>query len=545
MTPQPAPSGTSQDSQRFITFINFILVSGMLACLAYISNKFIGIFYDEWDVSGLPVLTFLIAFESLLALYIQSRITRNRGNPLLSAAAEWILILIISKVFLLLQPGAEGLWQAVRSWQDNFFQGFFDINYSLLIFFLFIVWGLTRFFSPPLYQLEEDQDLMEQEKLGVTFNDRQEARRSLMGLVFFLGFVMVGMTVLLKGNVQFIPFIKTPTRAFITALMIYFSLAFVFLALNQYAILKARWYFNDIQVNSDLGKRWLLFSLAFILIVVLLTVFLPTDFALGFLPIAQTLFNIVVYIFGLVQFLFLFPISFIVSIFTGLLGTQETDQTIQPALPEFGSEIAQATGPLPWWDLVKSILFWLVFLGLIIFALRYYINSHAGLKAFFDRIRIRAWLAGFWQSLKSGLKKMSQVTAETMQRGLRQARQFFAEREVRLPSLKDLTKHLPPRQALILTYLDWVRWNKTHGLPRQSSQTPLEYAGTLRQKWPDLEPYLTPFTADFIAARYSHQDIKSAQLEEAQSLLERMKDLILAQQNQQAAQETASTASSG
>ena len=304
------PATPTQDSQRFITFINFILVSGMLACFAFVTNKFIGILYDGWNTVGLPVLTFLIAFESLLVLYVRSRVLRQRGNPFLAIAAEWILILVVSKVFLLLQPGGEGLWQTVRSWQGNLFQGFFDMTYVLLIFFLFVIWGLTRIFSPPLYQLEEDQELIEQEKLGVTFNDRQEARRSLMGLVFFLGFVMVGMTVLLKGNVQFVPFVKTPTRAFITVLMIYFALAFIFLALNQYAILKARWYFNDIQVNPDLGKRWLLFSLVFILIVVLLTVFLPTDFAFGFLPVAQALFTVALYIFGLIQFLFLFPISF-------------------------------------------------------------------------------------------------------------------------------------------------------------------------------------------------------------------------------------------
>jgi hypothetical protein len=528
------PTTPTQDSQRFITFINFILVSGMLACFAFVTNKFIGILYDGWDTVGLPVLTFLIAFESLLVLYIRSRVLRQRGNPFLAIAAEWILILVVSKVFLLLQPGGEGLWQTVRSSQGNLFQGFFDMTYVLLIFFLFVIWGLTRIFSPPLYQLEEDQELMEQEKLGVTFNDRQEARRSLMGLVFFLGFVMVGMTVLLKGNVQFVPFVKTPTRAFITVLMIYFALAFIFLALNQYAILKARWYFNDIQVNPDLGKRWLLFSLVFILIVVLLTVFLPTDFAFGFLPVAQALFTVALYIFGLIQFLFLFPISFIVSLFNSLLGTQESDQPIQPALPEFNPDPAQAAGPLPWWDLVKSILFWAILLGLVIFAIRYYINSHQGLKAFFDRIRIKAWLTEFWQWFKRGFKKMGQVTAQTVQRGIRQVQKFFADREVRLPSLKDLIKHLPPRQALILTYLDWVRWNKTHGIPRQGSQTPLEYAGTLSQKWPGLEPYLTPFTADFIAARYTRQAITPAQLEEAQTLLAQMKSLILAQQDQAA-----------
>jgi hypothetical protein len=373
---------------------------------------------------------------------------------------------------------------------------------------------------------------MEQEKLGVTFNDRQEARRNLMGLVFSLGFVMLGMTVVLKGDVQFIPFIKTPTRTFLIMLMIYFALAFVFMALNQYAILKARWYFNDIQVNADLSKRWLLFTLVFIAIVILLTVFLPTEFSFGLMPVIQTLFNVIVYIFGIVQFLFLFPISFIISIFNTLLGTQESEQTIQPALPEFTPETTQTTGPLPWWDVVRSILFWVVFIVLIVLAIRYTIRNHQGLKTFFDQIQLKTWWSNFWKWVKRGFKTVSEATAATVQKGIQQVRQFFAEREAKLPKLVDLIKRLPPRQAMILTYLDWVRWNKKNGLPRQSSQTPLEYAETLNKKWPGLENDLTAFTADFITARYSRQDFDATQLDEAQDLLGAMKAFILSQQIQ-------------
>jgi len=532
MTSQPSSPNSTQDSQRFVTLINFLLVSGMLSCLAFITNHFIGIFYAEWEVTGLPVLIFLLSFESLLVLYIQSRVVRYGTNPFLSTVAEWVLFLLIGKLFLMFQPGAENFWQEILSWQNGFLSAFFDVRYGLLVFFLFIIWGLTRIFSPPLYQLEEDQELMEQEKLGVTFNDRQEARRSLMGLVFILGFVMVGMTTILKSDTEFIPLIQTPTRAFVIALILYFSLAFIFLALNHYAIQKARWYFNDINVNPDLAKRWLLFTVVFIAVVILLTVFLPTDFTVGFLPVAQAVFKGVLYIFGLLQFLFIFPISFAITLISSLLGLQQSEQTpTQPALPEFIPENIQTTGELPWWELVKSVLFWLVFIVVIVLAVRYYINNHQGLKAFFERIRIKAWLVSFWKWVKRGLQKVSEAASETVQKGFQQIRDYFTEREVRLPSLKDLIRHLPPRQALILTYLDWVHWNDKHGLERKSSQTPLEYAQAVNQRWPDLKDYITPFTNDFIAARYTSQPIDKDQLEEAQSLLATMKTAILEQQS--------------
>ena len=72
----PIPN-TTQDSQRFITFINFLLVSGMLSCLAYVTDHFIGIFFPEWTVSGLPVLIFFITLASLIFLYVRTRIDRK------------------------------------------------------------------------------------------------------------------------------------------------------------------------------------------------------------------------------------------------------------------------------------------------------------------------------------------------------------------------------------------------------------------------------------------------------------------------------------
>lgn len=531
MTNQLSSPDNFRDSQRFVTFINFLLVSGMLSCLAFVTNHFLAVFFEEWQVAGLPVLVFFLSLESLLVLYIQSRVVRYGANPFLTTAAEWVVFMLIGKIFLMFQPGAGNVWQEILSWQNSFLSEFFDLQYGLLIFFLFIIWGLTRFFSPPLYQLEEDQALMEQEKLGVTFNDRQEARRSLMGLVFFLGFVMLGMTVILKSNFESIPAVETPARGFVITLILYFSLAFIFLALNHYAIQKARWYFNDINVNADLANRWLLFTVVFIIIVILLTVFLPTDFALGFLPVAQTLFKIIVYIFGLIQFIILLPISFVLSLLASLLGTQESEPPVQPEMPEFTPETTQTSGLFPWWDLVKSVLFWLIFIGAIVLAVRYFINNHQGLKTFFKNIQIKAWLTNFWKWLKNGMRKVGEATSETAQKTYRRIRKYLKEREVRLPSLGDLIRHLPPRQALILTYIDWVHWNEKHGLKRKKSQTPFEYAKAVNQHWPDLEVYITPFTNDFIAARYTSQPIDKALVEEAQSLLSTMKDSILKQQS--------------
>jgi hypothetical protein len=525
VTENPAPQAQA-DNRQFLSLLNDLLISGMLTCLAFILAKFLPALYPAWTVRGLPIMAFVVSLEGLITH--RSRLGRPRviENPYLSTAAEWIVILILTKLAVILQDGLAGAWQEVLSWQQNFFSHFFDLQYSLVIFILLVIWGITRLFIESMNQLEEDENLMAQEKLGYAFNDRQQARRSLIGLIFILGFIMIGLTVLLKGDVQFIPFTKTPARTFVLVLLVYFGLAFIFMALNQYAIMKARWFFNDIDVDADLSKRWLLFTLVFIAIVTIAIIFLPTDFAIGFYPILNAISQGLIFIFGVLQFLIMAPIAFLLTLVSSLLGAEESVDRVQPVMPEFAPSTTETSITLPWWDVVKSVLFWLVFIGVIVLAVRYYIRNRQGLKDLFRFNRLRAWMGDFWGWIKRGFKQLGEFTAETVHKGVQGVRRILAERRVKLPSLTDLVKGISPRQAVILTYLDWVRWNKEHGLSRRGSQTPAEYAATIRGRWPEIKTPLDAFTQSFIRARYTRQAIEKSQVEEAQSLLADLKAFI-------------------
>jgi hypothetical protein len=525
MNDQQSPSATSE-TQRVFTFLNFGLVSAMLACLAFITAKLIEILYPDWGVRGLWILAFIVALESLVIHYTRERYMKFIENPYLATAAEWVILILFSKLFIMFQSGLSNFWPEILSWQSQFLESFFDIEYSLLLFCILVIWMLARIFGQPIIQLEEDHDLMEQEKLGVTFNDRQDARRSLIGLIFVLGFIMIGLTVVLKGDVKFVPFDKTPFKVFIFVLLAYFSLAFIFMALNQFNIMRARWYFNDISVHPDLAKRWLFFTLIFIALVLLTIIFLPTNFTLGLYPVLETIFKVIIYIFGIIQFILLFPIAFVISIFNSLLSIENSNQTVAPTLPEFTPNETDITKSLPWLDIVKSILFWLVFISVIVLAVRYYINNRKGLKEFFKSIRISGWLIDIWRWVKHGFRKIGQFTLETAQKGYHQVRNFFAEREGKLPSLMDLIRRASPRQAVILTYWDWVRWNKEHGLRRRDSQTPNEYAAVLEKRWPEISRQLDKFTNQFIIARYTRHSIDRKQANEAQERLTALKNFI-------------------
>ncbi|MCB2202773.1 DUF4129 domain-containing protein [bacterium] len=525
MKENPVPK-LSVDNRQTMAFLNDLLISGMLTCLAFILTKFLPALYPDWSVKGLPLMAFLVSLESLITH--RSRLGRPRvmENPYLSTAAEWIVILVLTKLAVMLQSGFSGVWQEILSWQQRFFSNFIDIQYGLVVFCLLLIWGITRLFIEPINRLDEDENLMAQEKLGYAFNDRQQARRSLIGLIFIIGFIMIGLTVLLNSDMQYLPAADTPARIFVVVLLVYFSLAFIFMALNQYAIMKARWFFNDIEVNADLSKRWLLFTLAIIAVVILLIIFLPTDFAIGFYPILNAITQGLIFIFGLLQFIIMTPIALLLTLFSSLLSTEETVERVQPVMPEFTPAPTETAVPLPWWEVLRSVLFWVVFIGVIVMAVRYYIRNRQGLQHLFRFDQLRSWLRDFWRWIRNGAKKISAFTTETVQKGVQSVRRILTERRVKLPSLADLVKGISPRQAVILTYLDWVKWNKEHGLSRRDSQTPVEYAAAIQAQWPGIEPTLETFTQHFIRARYTRQSIEPSQVEAAQDLLSDLKTFI-------------------
>jgi len=520
------------EQRKAIIIINFVLVSVMLACFAYIVGQFIQTLYPGWDSTLFSILAFIIAFESLIVRYMQHTTNQFMQNPIVKTAVEIILLVMLIKLVSMLLAGFSTVWAEIVSWQRNFISNFFDPDTLFRTFGLLIVWFLALLFSQPINQLEEDEALMKQEKLGFTFNDRRDARRKLITLTFLVGFFMIIMMIVMKSNLDLIPNNLTPSNAFVGILIAYFFSGLVFLAINQYAIMKARWYFDDITVNPDLPKRWLVYTFIFILVVTLLIIFLPTNVALGFYPIARAVSEAIVFLVAVIQFILIIPIAFFITLITSLFSGKPVQDNFQESIPEFTPVLPQVSSTIPWWEWVKSIFFWGIFIGVIFFSIRYFLQSNPDFKAFLSRFRIGSWLRDFWQWLLTGFNRFQKASAETIRKGVANVRTFLSNRQLRLPSLADLAHRLPPRQAVILYYLDWVKWNRDHGIPRHISQTPLEYAQAHCHHNPEAGDSINAFTANFVTARYTRHGVDKDQARETQMLLSSLKEMFQASLNQ-------------
>jgi hypothetical protein len=523
--------------QSALINLNFLLVSIMLTCFAFIISNFLHIISPSWGLYWFPIFTFILSMITLIARYAQHSTPGIFQNKALSILVEILLIALIAKLVSLismLPSGWSSVWVEILSWPQNFQQNFFDLDFMLRSSGLLLVWLLAWFFSTPLNQLEEDHALMEQEKLGFTFTDRYKARRSLIGLVFSIGIVMIIILGIWKSSLPFFYDVPMSTALLVAIMLAYFFTAFVFLALNQYAIMKARWYFNDIPVNPKLAQHWLFYSLIFISLVIVVITLLPTDLPLDISQLAQWLAEAITFLFTLILSLILTPFALVISWLGSFLNVEVPEETVQQAEPEIIEMLSPTLSAVPWWDVVKSIIFWIVFLTVVIYAITYYMRNKPNLFVYFTELKIASWVRNFWQWLVRGVQSIQNTAGESLQKGIDSVSTFLRRQKLSLPQIVELARYLPPRQAVILVYTDWIQWNSQHGFDRKPSQTPLEYALAFFQHLPEADDLVKPvnsLTDIFIQARYSKHSILRDQARQAQSLSHQLKKNLTVREN--------------
>jgi hypothetical protein len=522
------------ENLQTIAVLNFLLISLMLSCFASIFGRSIKIYNPSWVSTGFQAMAFFVAFESLFRRYYQRKESRLSQNMILGTIAEIFLIFLISKILSMFHNGFSTLWNQISSWQEDFIANFFNADSLFFIFGIFLIWMIAWLFSQPLIQLEEDHDLMEQEKLGFVFTDRRQARRNLINLIFVIGFAMILMASLINYFFDTQIINQELSQNLLTILIIYFSAGFVFLSINQYAIMKAYWYFNDISVNPDLVKRWVFYAILFIFFVVILILFIPNDFTIGFDPFIQIIVQLFIYLITLIQFIIIFPIVLLITLVTSLFSNEPIQDQLQDQVQEYAPIAPGITGQSPWLEVIKSILFWLVFIAIIIFTIRFYIKNNLYIKSLFKSFHFSGWLKDFWKWIKESLFNFKRIASTKYKEGIENIRIFLRERQSKFPKLSSVIRKIPPRENIIMIYLDWIHWNNQSGIKRKESQTPLEFAQSCSKFYYETSGSLNAFTDSFIAARYSDHPINEEQAQEAKRLFEKLKKAFeQAQENQE------------
>ncbi len=515
-------------NERSFILVTHLLVSVMLVCLTSLLVHFGQRLAPGWDGRYLLVVTFLASLESFLTKRSLRRADVFSSAWLGRRGIELIVMLIVLKAVIYLRGDPAQFWLDLPTWRADFVNRFFSGEYLVAVMFVLLIWLLGGAFTDCLREMEGDAEFIEQEtRLGLR-SDRAGARQQLARLIFTVGGGMLALVALLRLDLRLLQIGPPVTRVGVTELLLYFVLGLALLGQGHFAVLRSRWVWDRIPMQANIARPWLLHSLFLLILLTLAAALLPTVYSLDLLATLGYLVGLVVYLLNFLFFAIVLVVSAVIRFLLSLFGQQTPPAAPTlpaPAPPLFPLPSPNAVAPWPWWELLKSVLFWAVFIAVIAASLAIYLRQNQALLRSWGRVPLLRWLAGRWGRLRARLQQAAHRLADWPARLRRPppAPPALAGDQWRFVSLRRLS----PAGRVQFYYLALVRRGREQGWPRQPDQTPLEYAQTLAAALPENQPDVAALTASFNEARYSQHEISADQAGLVRRAWERIKQAFL------------------
>jgi hypothetical protein len=512
-------SEKSDINRKFYKVITALIVGLMMACQGITVVLFVRKVSLNLKLYFLPVLGFLIALERVTSSKSSSRLLTFTRKWIFLHLSRWVFILFLLKIILLISNPPGSILFEFQLWRLDFFTYFTDTRYIFSVVFLILIWMISGFFANLLEEMSIEESLIRLEMGTMAPISTIPVRDRLLGLIFGLGFAQLALTALLRIDlrmlisgefdslgVQPLPFLAAGAWNALA----YFILGLVLMSLSQFTRLNARWRFQKIEISQRLGVHWATYSILFIVFLAILASVLPTNYSLGFL---STLGYLLKYVFGFLLFIFGFVWSLLIYAFNLLLTLFGLTPQSQVSLPEGNFtppeqpvDIPQ-TAVYPWLEVVKSLLFWAIFLGVIGFSVYQFIRQHEGILTAIRKTPGVSWLSRFFAWLLGSFKGFNQRLSHAIDIGLGKLRSQTGIQVLSdLPRFRSL-RHLSPRQRVYFFFLAMIRRGGERGIPREDSQTPYEYASNLEENIPNVDHDVTSLTSAFVEARYSQHNV--------------------------------------
>jgi hypothetical protein len=518
-----------QVNEKFGVIASHLLVAGMMVCFAVSIQHLARRIVPGWQANYIPWLVFWVSLEAMYSRRQVRRETDLITSRLVYRLVEWVVITMVVKLVISFSKGLDQLLVELPMWREDFLIHFFDGETIFVLLLSFVIWALSGGFSEQLLKLEGDRFLVEMDvEIGI-FSDRTAVRRELVARIFLIGMIMVFVTALVRWDYQTIWGERPVPTYGLSYVMLYFLFGLALTTMTHFASRRAVWAMEQIPLSHGMSRQWLVYSLLFLAGVSILAFILPTGYSMGLIATLGYLFNLLFSIIAFIYYLLSLPLIFLMNLFVSPAEIPEPPERLPPR--EFvppGPPLGGA-GPLPWWEVLRSILFWVIFIAIIGYAFSTFIRQNEDLLKLLRGIPGWHYLVTFWGWLSAGLGRAN--------RGARSAAQELVNR---LHRTKDLVsplragefvnpRRLPPRQRVLFFYLMMLRRGQESGMPRRPSQTPFEYARKLEGDLPEVDEDLKSLTNAFVEARYSRHTITSERANLVQTYWNKIKRALRSQ----------------
>lgn len=478
----------------------------------------------EWRGGYLIVVALIVALEAIYTRdHLEEMDTRER---VIFHAAEWIAFAVALKLLLYILNDPARLLVDIPRWQRDFLGAFITTEYALGIVVAALVWFCARAFADELDDLNQREEDSGWDELGKLQNALHTIRSRIVSRTFALGGLLVFLAIISRLEIDLLK--NAPGKAFayhapVLAVLVYFGLALVLFSQTQFSLLRTRWRWQRLPISNLLATSWLRYTLLFFLALALIVFFLPTQYSMGLLDTLRIMIQYLLQFVSFLVFLITLPVAFCLSLFRLTSNPPINDQlpsTIQ-IIPG-----GAAGEPFAWLEFLKSLLFWVIFLGVIVFALRYYFSQNAALLNAVRKFPITRWLSVLFSGFVAWLRGANRQVIQLVRDGIKRLRPLRAPSPVKTFKRVLSLSRMNPREKIIYFYLNLIQLGGERGLSRRPAETPYQYNRRLSGAVPEVNDDLHTLTDEFIEARYSPHPVDPPAAETASSLWERIKAVL-------------------
>ncbi|MFL7792254.1 MAG: DUF4129 domain-containing protein [Anaerolineae bacterium] len=495
-----------------------LVIAGMVGCIAVAFADLLHLIDPTWSGIFLVVACVLTALEACYSYRLLKAREPLERKTFRFRVVELTLLLIVIKIGNYIGDSIISILTEMQDWPSKaspLLTGEDLVAFTLAL----LSWAAA---TETMKDLDRLQDPPEYHRDTISPSQGISNRFLIGGILLF---IVSGLSRLRIASLLDLRRPSTPGLVF--NVLIYFLLGLMLMGQTQYTTLHRRWRAQSIKVTSKLATRWVRYSLVFIGLITLVAFVIPTGYTMGLLEAASSAFillsRIAQFMLSLLVFILALPVWLLMSLFKG--------DTAPPSLPSLSAEPVQpAEAPPaavpPWFETLRSLIFWIVALGIVFYVIRSYLRDHPQVREALSSLwlirSIRDFLVALWRRLTG----VAGTIRARIPRRLSLRRRDRAPRE---PIFRFFRLNaLSPRERTLYYYLSVLQRAGQQGFRRKDSQTPYEYNAALEPHLPQAQQEMGLLTDDFVEARYSPHPIDREKEKEVRTRWERVKAALRA-----------------
>ncbi|MFN2271532.1 MAG: DUF4129 domain-containing protein [Anaerolineae bacterium] len=489
-----------------------LVIAGMAGCIAVAFADLIHLIDPTWSGIFLIVACVLTALEACYSYRLLKAREPLERKTFRFRAIELTLLLIVIKIGNYIGDSIISILTEMQDWPST--ASPFLTGEDLAVLALALLSWVAA--TETMKDLDRLQDPPEYHR------DTTPPRQSLSSRFLIGGILLFIITGLSRLRIASLLDLSRPsTPGLVLNVLIYFLLGLVLMGQTQYTTLHRRWRAQSIKVTGKLSTRWVRYSLVFIGLITLVVFLIPTGYTMGFLEAAGSAFILLSRIAQLILGLLAFIISLPLWLLMSLLGRDTPSPSLPMPPPQPVQPEKAPAASLPWFETLRSLVFWIVALGIVFYVIRSYLRDHPQMREALSSLWLFRVIHGFLTALWRSLTGMAKAVGARIPRRLLLHRRERAPHE---PAFRFFRLGaLSPRERTLYYYLSILQRAGQQGFRRKDSQTPYEYDAVLEPNLPQAQQEMNLLTDDFVEARYSPHAIDHEREREVRARWERVK----------------------